>query len=58
MMGCCCCRDEANCPLVGLGPVEGVPSVGGLRDFAAIYVSFGENHGKLRKTRSTSATGD
>ena len=39
-----------------------VSSVGGGRSFygilAHIYARFGENHGKLRTTRSISATGD
>ena len=37
----------------------GVPSVGGLFYviLARIYASFGENHGKLRTARLTSATG-
>ena len=29
-----------------------------LRDPSRIYACFGENHGKLRTARSTSATGD
>ena len=52
------CRFEANCPLVGPGPVGGMPAVEAesfLGNLARIYASFGENHGKLRMARSTGA---
>ena len=46
-------RINANCPLVGPGPLGGLPSDGVfLRDPSP---SFEENHGKLRTTRPTSA---
>ena len=56
-----CCRDKANCPHMGPGPKEEMPSVGGgvfLREFSRVYTSFGENHGKLRTAKWTSATED
>ena len=46
---------KVNCPLVGLGPVGGVPYF--LKVLARICARFGENHEKLQKARSTSATG-
>ena len=51
---------KSNCPLVGPGTTDGVPSTGiFLRDpnLIRIYASFGENHRKFRTARSTSATG-
>ena len=51
------CRIKANCPLVGHGPVGGVPSVGiFLRDSRPYICEFRRKPGKLRTTRSTSAT--
>ena len=52
------CRFESNCPLVGPGTIGGIPSVGVfLRDPIPYLRKFGENHGKLRTARLTSATG-
>ena len=54
------CRYKANCKHVGLGPTGRVPSEGVfLRDpikYPRIYASFGENYGKLRTAKPTSAT--
>ena len=53
------CRIKGNCPHMGPGPTGGVPSVWVfLRDPNPIYAWFGENHGKLRTARFTSATRD
>ena len=48
---------KANCPLVGPGPIGGMPSVGGfLRDPSPYLHEFRENYGKLQTARSTSTT--
>ena len=48
------CRFESNCPLVGPGTIDGMPSVGVfLRDPSPYLREFRKNHGKLRTARST-----
>ena len=49
---------KADCLKGDLGLWVGCPPLTSLEGILArIYASFGENHGKLRTARSTSATG-
>ena len=53
------CGNKAECPHVGTGPKGWVSFVGVFLGDPIPYLrNFGENHGKLRMARSTSATGD
>ena len=49
----CGCRLKSNCPLVRLGTIDDMPSVGVfLRDPNPYLREFRRKHGKLRKTKS------
>ena len=49
---------NANCPLVGPGPIGGMPSVEVfLKDLIPYLRDFWKNHGKLRTARLKSVTG-